>query len=60
MKKYIYTLYIYKINNLGEYHDSFVRCDTIMLAGAFENIRKKCTGICELDPTHFLVAPGLA
>ena len=60
MKKYIYTLYIYKINNLGEYHDSFVRCDTIMLAGAFENIRNKCTEICELHPTHFLLAPGLA
>ena len=60
MKKYIYTLYIYKINNLGEYHDSFVRCDTIMLAGAFENIRNKCTEIGELHPTHFLLAPGLA
>ena len=26
----------------------------------FENIRNKCIEICELDPAHFLPAPGLA
>ena len=57
---YIYIYNEFKINNLGEYHDSFVRCDTIMLAGAFKNIRNKCTEICKLHPTHFLLVPGLA
>ena len=31
-----------------------------MLADVFENFRNKCIEIHELDPTHFLSAPGLA
>ena len=26
----------------------------------FENFKNKCIEICELDPAHFLSAPGLA
>ena len=31
-----------------------------MLADVFENFRDKCIKIYELDPAHFLSAPGLA
>ena len=31
-----------------------------MLADVFENFRDKCIEIYELDPAHFLSAPGLA
>ena len=31
-----------------------------MLPDIFENFRNKCIEIYELDPTHFLSAPGLA
>ena len=31
-----------------------------MLANVFENFRDKCIQIYELDPAHFLPAPGLA
>ena len=31
-----------------------------MLADVFENFRDKCIEIYELDPAHFLPAPGLA
>ena len=31
-----------------------------MLADVFDNFRDKCTEIYELDPAHFLSAPGLA
>ena len=31
-----------------------------MLAEVFENFRNKCIEMYELDPTHFLSAPGLA
>ena len=31
-----------------------------MLADVFENFRKKCSEIYELDPTHFSSAPRLA
>ena len=31
-----------------------------MLADVFENFRNKCIEIYELNPAHFLSAPGLA
>ena len=49
-----------KIKNLGEYHDLYVQSDTLLLADVLENFRNKCTEIYELDPAHFLSAPGLA
>ena len=36
------------------------KSDTLLLADVFENFRNKCIEIYELDPTHFLSAPGLA
>ena len=50
----------FKIKNLGEYHDLYVQCDTLLLADVFENFRDKCIERYELDPAHFLSAPGLA
>ena len=46
--------------NLGDYHDFYVQGDTLLLADVFENFRSKCIEIYELDPDHFLSAPGLA
>ena len=48
------------IKNLGEYHDLYVQSDTALLADVFESFRDKCIEIYELDPAHFLSAPGLA
>ena len=45
---------------MGEYHDLYVQSDTALLADVFENFRDKCLEIYELDPAHFLSAPGLA
>ena len=51
----------YLINkNLGDYHDLYVRSDTLLLADVFENFRNMCIKVYELDPVHFLSAPGLA
>ena len=50
----------FNIKNLGEYHDLYVQSDTALLADVFENFRDKCIEIYELDPAHFLSAPGLA
>ena len=50
----------FKIKNLGEYHDLYVQSDTSLLADVFENFRDKCIEKYELDPAHFLSAPGLA
>ena len=49
-----------KLKNLGEYHDLYVQSDTLLLADVLENFRNKCIEISELDPAHFLSAPGLA
>ena len=50
----------FKIKNLGEYRDLYVQSDTSLLADVFENFRDNCTEKYELDPVHFLSAPGLA
>ena len=44
----------------GEYHGLYVQTDTSLLADVFETFRNKCIEIYELDPVHFLFAPGLA
>ena len=50
----------FNLKNLGNYHDLYVQSDTLLLTDAFENFRNKCIQIYELDPAHFLSAPGLA
>ena len=49
----------FKLKNLGEYHDLYVQSDTLLLADVFENFRKTCIKVYELDPAHFLSLPGL-
>ena len=51
---------VFKIKDLGEYHDLYVQCDTLLLADVFENFRDKCIEIYEFDPAHFFSTPGLA
>ena len=43
-----------ELKNLGDYHDLYVQCDTLLLADVFENFRNKCIEIYELDPARFL------
>ena len=50
----------FEIKDLGEYHDLYVQCNILLLADVFENFRDKCIEIYELDPAHFMSAPGLA
>ena len=47
-------------NNLGEYHDLYVKLDTALLADVFENFRNKSIEIDKLDPAYFLTTPGLS
>ena len=49
----------FEMKNLGECHDLYLRSPTLPLADAFENFRKICLKVYELDPAKFLSAPGL-
>ena len=57
--RYQNLLIIYR-KVLGDYHDLYVQSDTLLLADVFENFRGICIKVYELDPAHFLSAPGLA
>ena len=46
--------------SIGYYHDMYVQNDTLLLADVSKNFRNKYFEIYELDPAHFLSAPGLA
>ena len=50
----------FKIINLGDYRDLYVQSDTLLSVDIFENVRSMCLKIYELDPCHFLFAPGSA
>ena len=45
--------------NLGDYHDLYVQNDTLLLADVSEAFKNMCIKVYELDPAHFLSAPGL-
>ena len=38
----------------------YAQSATLLLPDVFENFRDKCDEIYELDPVHFVSAPGLA
>ena len=50
----------FELKHLGEYHDLYVQSDALLLIDVFKNFRNKYIEIYELDPVHFLFAPGLA
>ena len=51
---------VFETKDRGEYRDSYVQCDTLLLADVFGKFRDKCIEIHKLDPAHFLSVAGLA
>ena len=47
------------IKNIGEYHDLYVKSNTLLLTNIFENFRNMCLKIYERNPAKFLSAPAL-
>ena len=43
----------FEIKNLGEYHDWYLKSNTLLLVDAFRNFRKMCLEIYQLDPVGF-------
>ena len=50
----------FKIRNLGDYHDLYLRTDVVLLANMYEAFRDSCLKHYSLDPAHFYPSPGLA
>ena len=49
----------FEIKNLGEYHDLYLKSNTLLLGDVSANFRKMCLKTYHWDPVKFLSAPGL-
>ena len=45
---------------LRDYHDFYLKCDTVILADFFEKFRRQCMESYGLDAAHYFSTPGLA
>ena len=45
----------FKLKSFGDYHNLYIKSDTLLLADVFENFINKCIEIYELDPAHFFL-----
>ena len=50
---------VFKIQNLGEYHDLYLRTN-VLLCDVFENFIKTCLEYYCLDSSHYFSSPGLS
>ena len=50
----------FNIKTLGEYHDLYVKSDTLSLCDVFESFRNVAHKEYNLDPCHFYTTPGFA
>ena len=50
----------FRIHNLGDYHDLYLRTDVVLLTNVYEAFREMCLEHYKLDPAHFYTSSGLA
>ena len=50
----------FKIKNMSDYHDHYLKKDVLLLADVFEKFIKTCLKYYELDPCHYFSSPGLS
>lgn len=50
----VFNLYC---NNLGDYHDLYLKTEVLLLSDIFENYRNECFKNYNLDPTHYYSSP---
>ena len=49
----------FNIKNMCDYHGQYLKKDALLLADVFEKFIHSCLKYYELDPCHYLSAPGL-
>ena len=54
------VLEVFKIKNLGEYHDLYLKTDLLLLCDVFEKFIGVCMKDYGLDPCHYFSSPGLS
>ena len=48
------------IENMGQYHDLYLKSDVLLLADIFQNFREINLNNSGLDPAHYVSSPGLS
>ena len=51
---------VFKIKNLGEYHDLYLKTDVLLLVDVFGKFVETCLNYCRLDPCHYFSSPRLS
>ena len=51
---------MFKIENMGEYHDLYWKTNVLLLADVFEKFIKTCLKYYKLDSLHYFSSPGLS
>ena len=51
---------VFKIKNLGEYHDLYLKKDALLLCDVFEKFINTCLEYYFLEPLHYFSSPGLS
>lgn len=46
----------FELNNMGEYHNLYLKSDILLLADVFEDFRKTCLQYYKLDPCHYFTS----
>ena len=50
---------VFKIKNVGEYHDLYLKPDILLLLDVFEKLVETCLNYYRLDTCHYFSSPGL-
>ena len=50
----------FKCQTFNDYHDLYLKSDTLLLADVYENFRSTCMKTYGLDPAKYYTAPGLS
>ena len=48
------------MNNMGDYHDHYLKKDVLLLVDIFEKFIDTCLKFCKLDPCHYFSSSGLS